>query len=44
MPFVVELKEPGTQTFQTSVQYPIRTVPGSERVRVTVIGKLLTVN
>ena len=39
MPVMIDLKESGTLTKTVTVEYPLRTVPGSERVELTVIGK-----
>ncbi|KAH3723811.1 hypothetical protein DPMN_049605 [Dreissena polymorpha] len=41
VPFVIDLKTEGTQTKKTNVEYPLRTVPGSGRVKVTAVGDLM---
>ncbi|KAH3873335.1 hypothetical protein DPMN_036568 [Dreissena polymorpha] len=41
VPFVIDLKASGTQTKKINVEYPLRTVPGSESVKVTAIGDLM---
>ncbi|WAR21624.1 CD109-like protein [Mya arenaria] len=41
VPFVVDLKTTGTQTNTVNVEYPLRTVVGSERVKVTAVADLM---
>ncbi|XP_052244580.1 pregnancy zone protein-like [Dreissena polymorpha] len=41
VPFVLDLKTEGTQTKKINVEYPLRTVPGSGRVKVTAVGDLM---
>ncbi|XP_052770025.1 CD109 antigen-like isoform X2 [Mya arenaria] len=41
VPFVVDLKTTGTQTKTVNVEYPLRTVVGSERVKVTAVADLM---
>ncbi|KAH3873347.1 hypothetical protein DPMN_036581 [Dreissena polymorpha] len=41
VPFIIDLKTSGTQSKKINVEYPLRTVPGSERVKVTAVGDLM---
>jgi len=41
VPFVIDLKNNGTVTKSINVEYPLRTVTGSQRVKVTTIGDLM---
>ena len=39
LPVMIDLRQPGEFRKTVNVEFPARTVPGSQRVQVTAIGK-----